>query len=115
MLKDEMVAKSCDIHLCIKEKPWDFYPVNKMRNIAQCRIRTQWRFILDADEDQVFSHAAYKHALLKAVSQSSAGGDRDVYAVASFQWSDMDLGEAIKNTSQLLDYFDRGQVAAKHD
>jgi hypothetical protein len=82
-----------------------YYPINRMRNIAQCNTVSPWVFVLDTDEMPMFTHDEYAHQLGAAISgMSDEDQVRSVFTLASFQvlhgaGTDIDLSSTEKLVS----------------
>jgi len=114
IVQDEDVAKYCDIHVCVAGGKDDYYPINRMRNNANCRVRSEWMFVLDADEDQIFSHDEYKKELMRSVASSPTQGEREIYALTSFQWLKRQEDKDPTSKQELLAHFATGTMTLKH-
>jgi len=74
-----------NLHACFVDYRWRNYPINEMRNIAKADVSTKWTFILDADENTVFSQDVY----LEEIERVAGGYNlkKTVFPVTSWQLS----------------------------
>eukprot|EP00298_Acanthocystis_sp_HF-20_P014406 c20758_g1_i2.p1 GENE.c20758_g1_i2~~c20758_g1_i2.p1 ORF type:complete len:447 (+),score=190.17 c20758_g1_i2:28-1341(+) len=108
----DKLKKNMNLHACFVDRRWRHYPINEMRNIAKADIETQWTFIVDADENVVFSHEVYLEELKKVSANYNI--KKTVFPVTSWQYSKKaDLSRYPSSKSALLDLKNSGVIELK--
>lgn len=82
------VKRNVDLNLCVAKERWAYYPVNKMRNHANRHVRSDYIFIVDADEDCVQSMQTFQNDMQQAILSTNANPDATAFIVTSWQWGD---------------------------
>jgi len=106
--------RNVDIHVATKKSKWSHYPINTMRNLALANIESKWVFVLDIDEDTIFSMSEYKAEIHNAITQNpDSNPSKTVFAVTSWQYATNSKGSYPSSKSSLLDLWNSGVVTVK--
>eukprot|EP00298_Acanthocystis_sp_HF-20_P017209 c21694_g1_i1.p1 GENE.c21694_g1_i1~~c21694_g1_i1.p1 ORF type:complete len:467 (+),score=133.66 c21694_g1_i1:2-1402(+) len=107
-------VRSVDIHVATTTEAWEHYPINKMRNIALSDVESKWVFVLDIDEDTIFSMSEYKSEINNAISKNSdINPSKTVFAITSWQYASEVKDSYPTSKSSLLSLWENKVVTTK--
>jgi hypothetical protein len=112
---DGALKRNMNVHVAVAYSQWSHYPINRMRNFAMEGVTTQWTYVVDTDEDTMYSMSVYSKELYRAISRiSSPDLRKTIFAVTSWQWATEHKGRYPGSSkADLAELYNRRAVTVK--